>query len=203
MLSVILTDNTSRKMKVRMVGRYFFLSTKIDKIQSTLIITPLPIYFWGNSPLMSTWYINNISGDREKCKDQLIESLRSKQTRTDAQIKQLREVRIAGILTRTCANTHIPCSHGLINVLSTFFISNSRQYHTNIYIMIWWFIVFNVTFSNNISVISWWSVLLGKETRVREDNHRHTTIHWQTLSHNVVSSTPRHEQSLNSQLRWW
>ena len=24
--------------------------------------------------------------------------------------------------------------------------------------------------------------------------------HWQTLSHNVVSSTPRHEQGLNSQL---
>jgi hypothetical protein len=23
--------------------------------------------------------------------------------------------------------------------------------------------------------------------------------HWQTLSHNVVSSTPRHEQDLNSQ----
>jgi hypothetical protein len=42
---------------------------------------------------MSTWYVNNISGDREKCKDQLINSLKSKQTRTDAQIKQLREVR--------------------------------------------------------------------------------------------------------------
>jgi len=46
--------------------------------------------------------------------------------------------------------------------------------------------VFNTTF-NNISVISWWSVLLVKETG---ENHRPVASHWQTLSHNVVSSTP-------------
>ena len=46
--------------------------------------------------------------------------------------------------------------------------------------------VFNATF-NNISVISWPSVLLVKETG---ENHRPATNHWQTLSHNVVSSTP-------------
>ena len=43
--------------------------------------------------------------------------------------------------------------------------------------------VFNATF-NNITVISWRSVLLMEETRENGENHR-------TLSHNVVSSTPR------------
>jgi hypothetical protein len=27
--------------------------------------------------------------------------------------------------------------------------------------------------------------------------------HWQMLSHNVVSSTPRHQWGSNSQLKWW
>jgi len=48
---------------------------------------------------------------------------------------------------------------------------------------------FNVTF-NNILVISWRSVLLVEETG---ENHR------QTLSHNVVSSTPRRERDSNAQ----
>ena len=65
----------------------------------------------------------------------------------------------------------------------------------------------NATF-NNISVILWWSVLLEEETRVPGENHRPVTdklyhimlyhrpvaSHWQTLSHNVVSITPLHEQ---------
>ena len=50
--------------------------------------------------------------------------------------------------------------------------------------------VFNATF-NNISVISWLSVLLVEETRVHEENHWPSASHWQTLSHNVVSRTPR------------
>jgi hypothetical protein len=50
--------------------------------------------------------------------------------------------------------------------------------------------VFNATF-NNISVISWWSVLLVEETGVFWENHRPVASHWQTLSHNVVSGTPR------------
>jgi hypothetical protein len=53
-----------------------------------------------------------------------------------------------------------------------------------------WVMVFNATF-NNISVISWRSVLLAEETRVSGENHRPFASHWQTLSHNVVSSTPR------------
>jgi hypothetical protein len=60
------------------------------------------------------------------------------------------------------------------------------------------FMVFNDTI-NNISVISWRSVLLVEETRVHGANHRPVVNHWQSLSHNVVSSTPRHERGSNSQ----
>jgi hypothetical protein len=63
-------------------------------------------------------------------------------------------------------------------------------------IRLFWFMVFNATF-NNISVISWRSVLLVEEIR---ENHRPVANHWQTLSQNVVSSTPRHERGSNSQL---
>jgi len=52
--------------------------------------------------------------------------------------------------------------------------------------------MFNATF-NNISVTSWHSVLLVEETGVPGENHRPVTSHWQTFSHNVVSSKPRHE----------
>ena len=47
-------------------------------------------------------------------------------------------------------------------------------------------IVLNATF-NNISVILWRSVLLVEETA---EIHRVAVSHLQTLSHNVVSSTP-------------
>jgi hypothetical protein len=52
--------------------------------------------------------------------------------------------------------------------------------------------VFNATF-NNISVISWRLVLLVEETTAPGKNHWPVASHWQTLSHNVVSSTHRHE----------
>ena len=61
-----------------------------------------------------------------------------------------------------------------------------------------WFMVLKVTF-NNISVIAWQYVLLVEETRVPEVNHWPAASNWQTLSHNVVSSTPRHERWSNSQ----
>ena len=48
-------------------------------------------------------------------------------------------------------------------------------------------IVFDATL-NNISAISWPSVLLVEETGVPGENHRPVASHWQTLSHNVVSS---------------
>ena len=57
------------------------------------------------------------------------------------------------------------------------------------------FVSVNATF-NNISAISFWSVLLVEEIGVQAVNHCPVTIHRQTLSHNVVFSTPRHEQGL-------
>jgi len=65
-----------------------------------------------------------------------------------------------------------------------------------------WFMVFNATF-NNILVISWRSVLLVEETGVSGENHRPSASHSQTLSHNVVSSTPRHERDSKSQRYLW
>jgi hypothetical protein len=49
--------------------------------------------------------------------------------------------------------------------------------------------VLNATF-NNISFISWQSVLLVEETGVHGENHQLASSFWQTLSRNVVSSTP-------------
>jgi len=60
----------------------------------------------------------------------------------------------------------------------------------------WWFMLFKATF-NNISFISWRSVLLVEETGIPGENHRSVASHWQTLSHNVVWSTPRHERGSN------
>jgi len=59
--------------------------------------------------------------------------------------------------------------------------------------------VFNATF-NNISVISWRSVLLAEKTKCPEITTELSQVTDQLLSHNVVSSTPRHERGLNSQL---
>ena len=50
--------------------------------------------------------------------------------------------------------------------------------------------MFNATL-NNISVTLWQSVLLVEETGVPGENHQPVVSHWQTLSHNVVSSTLR------------
>ena len=66
----------------------------------------------------------------------------------------------------------------------------------------WWegpykgfgFMELNATF-NNISVISWWSILLVEGTG---ENNRPVASHWQTLSHNVILSTPCHEWGSNS-----
>jgi len=57
--------------------------------------------------------------------------------------------------------------------------------------------VFNATL-NNISVISWRSVLLMEETGGPGENHRPVASHCNTLSHNVVWTTPCHERDLNS-----
>ena len=36
---------------------------------------------------------------------------------------------------------------------------------------------------------------IGGETGVPTENHRPVASHWETLSHNVVSSTPRRERA--------
>ena len=51
--------------------------------------------------------------------------------------------------------------------------------------------VFNATF-NNISVKLWRSILLVEETEVPGENHQPVVSHQQTLSYNVISSTPHH-----------
>jgi hypothetical protein len=44
----------------------------------------------------------------------------------------------------------------------------------------------------------WW-----RKPENSRENHRPATSHWQTLSHNVVSSTPRPDRDSNSQCSWW
>ena len=66
-------------------------------------------------------------------------------------------------------------------------------------------VVFNATF-NNITVISRRSALLVEGIRVPGENHRPATTHCQTLSHNVVSSTPRlswiRTHNVSSDMHW-
>jgi len=45
---------------------------------------------------------------------------------------------------------------------------------------------------------SWRSFLLVEETGVPAENYRPVASQWQTLSQNVVSSTPRHEPEIKS-----
>ena len=67
-------------------------------------------------------------------------------------------------------------------------------------IMVWFGLWCLTSTFNNISVISWWSVLLVEETGVPGENNRPIASHWQTLSHNVLSSTPCHERDSNTTL---
>jgi hypothetical protein len=45
-----------------------------------------------------------------------------------------------------------------------------------------------------------WYLQMAISTEVPGENHQPATSYWQTLSHNVVLSTPRHERIFNSQL---
>ena len=61
--------------------------------------------------------------------------------------------------------------------------------------------MFNTTF-NNLSGTKMYIVgvsFIGGRTGIPGENHRPVTSHLQTLSHDVVSSTPRHEWGSNSQ----
>jgi hypothetical protein len=66
--------------------------------------------------------------------------------------------------------------------------------------------VLNATF-NNISVISWQSVLLVEETTVPREIGQPVASHWQTLSHDVVSSTHRlggiRTHNIGIDRHWW
>ena len=53
-------------------------------------------------------------------------------------------------------------------------------------------VVLNAT-CNNILAMSWW-----EETGVPQKNHRPAASQCQTLSHNIVSSTPRNERDSNT-----
>jgi hypothetical protein len=87
----------------------------------------------------------------------------------------------------------ISCDNFLSNLIAVLFVRKSYNLNPLLLGLVWfWFLVFNATF-NNISVISWWSVLLVEATGVPGENHRPVASHQQTLSHNVVSSTHRHE----------
>ena len=82
------------------------------------------------------------------------------------------------------------CSRKMnMNVFSSIGIICSKKYwlsHLHNRWLRFGFMVFNATF-NNISVILWRSVYWQSTQR------KPAASHWQTLSHNVVSSTPRHE----------
>jgi hypothetical protein len=77
-------------------------------------------------------------------------------------------------------------------IYHTFYIYKIKNNHWGCGAM-----VLNATF-NNISVISWLSVLLVEETGVPGENHWPVASHWQTLSHNVVSSCINHLLSMFS-----
>jgi len=55
-----------------------------------------------------------------------------------------------------------------------------------------------MTFSTYFSYIG--QSILVEDTGVPGENHRLAASHWQTVSHNDVSSTPRHQRDSNSQL---
>jgi hypothetical protein len=111
---------------------------------------------------------------------------------------------ILGIMIKGNHETHT--LDKLLILLSMFYLPSSTP-HPEPTVIHWSYIrhnsvrviVLNSPF-NNISVISWRSVLLMEEIGVPGENHRPVASRWQTLSHNVVLSTPRHERDSNSQL---
>jgi hypothetical protein len=80
--------------------------------------------------------------------------------------------------------------HNFIHYMIHIFCNTMPSTSTYSWMFRFRFMVLNATF-NNISVISWRSVLLVEETGLPGENHRPAASHWQTVSHNVVSSTTR------------
>jgi hypothetical protein len=73
---------------------------------------------------------------------------------------------------------------------------SDKKHGSNMFV---WCMRCNATF-NSISVMSWQFVLLVEEIGVPGENHRPIADNWQTLSHNVVSRTSRHEGGSNLKL---
>ena len=99
-------------------------------------------------------------------------------------------------------NKQFPCSTCSMLPIEisvvVFALSRNINMYYDIYLLFLWVrvkvkvkvMVFSATFNNN-SAISWLSILLVEETGLPGENHRPAASHWQTLSHNAVSSTPR------------
>ena len=84
------------------------------------------------------------------------------------------------VLINTSRSTNIPI-YSLMCIVFLLYKTETKH------VVMGYAIVFNTTF-NNISVISWWSALLMEETG---EAHWSAASYCQTLSHNVVLSTPR------------
>jgi hypothetical protein len=89
------------------------------------------------------------------------------------------------------------CNKELLYKYSKYVSSLDASHGTDTYIFIFRMRVWCLTpLSTNISVISWWWVLLVEEIGVPGENHRLAASHWQTLSHNVLWNTHRHENDI-------
>ena len=53
--------------------------------------------------------------------------------------------------------------------------------------------VFNAPFNNILKEVSWRLILLVDITGVSAENHQLVANHWQNLSHNAASSTPKED----------
>jgi hypothetical protein len=89
-----------------------------------------------------------------------------------------------------CRVSNVGCGFGYSTIVSSYVHPQFQWLRVRVRVMV------SSSIFNNISVISWWLVLLVEETRVSGENHRPAVSQWETLSHNVVSSTSRHEQCI-------
>jgi len=91
----------------------------------------------------------------------------------------------------------------LIFLIKKFWEANSLLFPLNLTFQFWllWFGLGLCCLMplSTIFQFSCWSVVSLEETRVPGENHWPVASHWQSLSHNVVSSTPGHERGSNSQ----
>jgi hypothetical protein len=104
------------------------------------------------------------------------------------QVNSWKDVELLSSLRRQCQRLRLGRLSFRLSFLSESISQKLSKVKFAIYLTSW--VLFNSSF-NYISVILWLSVLLADESAVPGENHQPATSHWQTLSHNVVSSTPR------------